>query len=299
MKIGLALSGGGIKGAAHIGVLQALEEENIKFEFISGTSSGSIVATLYACGYKPSEIYDLFKKYCDQITYIDFVNILKLFKNIIIKGKISIDGLNSGKKIEKLVEKACKEKNIKNINQINFNLMIPAVDLNNGEIYYFKTNNKEYIKRENRLTNNVKNIYNAEISKVVRASCSYPGIFSPCDFKNIKLIDGGIRENTPWKELKNEGADNVICVCFETIDKINKVEKEKNIFEVIMSSIDIMQYELFNYELFGADYIIKIRTEKISLLDKSQINYLYNLGYQTTKNKIKEIKLKLNKNNLK
>lgn len=48
MRLGLALSGGGTKGIAHIGVLKALEEENVKFEFISGTSSGSIIATLYA-----------------------------------------------------------------------------------------------------------------------------------------------------------------------------------------------------------------------------------------------------------
>ena len=57
MKLGLALSGGGIKGAAHIGVLKAFEDENIKIDYISGTSSGSIVATLYAIGYKPEEIY--------------------------------------------------------------------------------------------------------------------------------------------------------------------------------------------------------------------------------------------------
>ena len=49
MKLGLCLAGGGIKGVAHIGVIKALEEENVKFDFISGTSSGSIVATLYAC----------------------------------------------------------------------------------------------------------------------------------------------------------------------------------------------------------------------------------------------------------
>ena len=53
MNFGLALSGGGVKGAAHIGVLKALEEENIKIDYIGGTSSGSIVATLYAVGYKP------------------------------------------------------------------------------------------------------------------------------------------------------------------------------------------------------------------------------------------------------
>ena len=56
MKIGLCLSGGGIKGAAHIGVIKALEEENIKIDCISGTSSGSIVAAMYAMGYSSNEM---------------------------------------------------------------------------------------------------------------------------------------------------------------------------------------------------------------------------------------------------
>ena len=67
MKLGLCLAGGGVKGAAHIGVLKALAEEKIDIDYISGTSSGSIVATLYAVGYKPEEIYILFKKYCKEI----------------------------------------------------------------------------------------------------------------------------------------------------------------------------------------------------------------------------------------
>ena len=58
MKLGLCLSGGGIKGAAHIGAIKALEEENIEFDAIAGTSAGSIVAVMYACGYNSSEMYN-------------------------------------------------------------------------------------------------------------------------------------------------------------------------------------------------------------------------------------------------
>ena len=67
MKLGLALSGGGIRGIAHAGVLKALEENNIKIEAVGGTSAGSIVAALYAMGYKPYYIYVLFKKYAQDI----------------------------------------------------------------------------------------------------------------------------------------------------------------------------------------------------------------------------------------
>lgn len=67
MEIGLALAGGGIRGIAHAGVLKALDENNIKVKAIGGTSAGSIVATLYAMGYKPYYIYVLFKKYAQEI----------------------------------------------------------------------------------------------------------------------------------------------------------------------------------------------------------------------------------------
>jgi len=64
MKKGLCLAGGGVKGAAHIGAIKALEEARIKFDYVGGTSSGSIVACLYACGFTADEMYDIFKKYC-------------------------------------------------------------------------------------------------------------------------------------------------------------------------------------------------------------------------------------------
>ena len=67
MKLGIALSGGGIRGIAHAGVLKALEDNNIKIDIIGGCSSGSIVATLYAMGYSPYFIYRLCKNHSKEI----------------------------------------------------------------------------------------------------------------------------------------------------------------------------------------------------------------------------------------
>ena len=100
MKLGLSLSGGGIKGVSHIGAIKALDEAGIKFDYISGTSSGSIVATLYACGYNTDEIYNIFKKYAKSINedyvikkdYIDLSDesIIKLYNaSDFIHGSIS------------------------------------------------------------------------------------------------------------------------------------------------------------------------------------------------------------------
>ena len=64
---GLCLAGGGVKAAAHIGALKAFEEENIKFDCVSGASSGSIVATMYALGYTSDEMWKMFQKYSKKI----------------------------------------------------------------------------------------------------------------------------------------------------------------------------------------------------------------------------------------
>ena len=67
MSLAVCLAGGGVKGAAHIGVLKAIEEENLEYDYITGTSSGSIVASLNAMGYNSDEIYKLFKKYSKKM----------------------------------------------------------------------------------------------------------------------------------------------------------------------------------------------------------------------------------------
>lgn len=274
MSLGLSLSGGGVKGAAHIGVLKAFEENNIKIDYIGGTSSGSIVATLYAAGFTPDEIYNIFKKYCKKIKYVDFKNIIKLIFGLITTGTIVIDGLNSGKSIEKLINKVCETKGIKNISDLKMPLVIPSVDMNSGEVVCFTS------KKFRAFSNNTIFVHDINIGKAVDASCSFPVVFSPCAYKNKVLLDGGIRENTPWREVELLGADKVISVIFE-----NAVDKTccKNLIDVAFRSFDLMKKELAKYEENGMGYSIKIKSEKVSLLDMSKIDYFYELGYEETK----------------
>ena len=282
MKLGLSLSGGGIKGFSHIGAIKALEEANIKFDYISGTSSGSIVAALYACSYTTEEIYNIFKKYVNEIKYIDLINIKKFFKNLITFKGIQIDGLNSGTKIKKLVTKVCMQKGITNINQVKMPLVIPAVNLRTEELYVFSNNILE-----NR-SSNIKYINNIDLGTAVQASCSYPGVFSPCRYKQDLLVDGGIAENIPWRETKRAGADKVLSIVFT--DKTPKKCCD-NIFEVINKSFSILCKELAEYEWDGADYLLKIKEPKVGLLEKKKMNELYQEGYIQTKQKIGDTNL--------
>ena len=94
-------------------MLKALEEENVNIDIISGTSSGSIVAALYAAGYTPEDIYLFFKKYAKSATKFNVGNIFKLIYGILFKSKIIITGLNNGNYLEKIIDIKLSEKNVK------------------------------------------------------------------------------------------------------------------------------------------------------------------------------------------
>lgn len=281
---GLCLAGGGIKAAAHIGALKALEEEGIQFDCVSGASSGSIVATMYALGYTSDEMWEMFKNYAKKIKYFEWKNILKLILGLLFKRKIVIDGLNSGKVIEKIIKEICSKNQIENINEIKMPLMISMVGLQNGTVYI--ASSKEV--RGKLLLDNTKYITDIPIATAVRASCSFPVVFSPCTYDGIQLIDGGTRENFPWRPLKQIGVDEVIGIAFDTI----YCHKDccQDIIEVATRAMELQGRELAVYEEQGIHHLININLKKVSLLDSSKAEELYKIGYEQTKKQVKELK---------
>ncbi len=280
---------GGAKGAAHIGVLQALKEENINIDYISGTSSGSIVATLYACGYNPYNIMHIFNMYCKQIADYDKMLPFKVI-NTLFTGKIKIKGLAKGEKLENTIRSFCMSKNIKDISQIHMPIAIPTVDLNTGEIiYYLNTyiDEKSSIDRSN-FDDIPSYKYRGNISSIVRASCSFPAVFEPKIYDRKILIDGGVRVNTPVSILKKMGAQKVIAVSFNKNDNCSTYSS--NIVSITLKSFDIMSHQINEKELENADYVLDLYTDDVSLLDGSKTSKLATQGYTITKNNIKRIK---------
>ncbi len=292
MSLGLALSGGGAKGAAHIGVLQALKEENIDIDYISGTSSGSIIASLYACGYNPYNILHMFNMYCRQIADYDKLLPFKVFGTM-FTGKISIKGLAKGDKLESIIRNFCMSKNIKDISDFKMNIAIPTVDLNTGEIIYYlnkKINESNVTYRKFDDTPSYK--YSGNIASIVRASCSFPAVFEPKVFDGKVLVDGGVRVNTPVSILKKMGADKTLAVTFSKKDTCKTYPS--NIVTISLKSFDIMGHQVNESEIQKADYVLDLCTDDISLLDGSKTNMLANIGYSTAKSKIKDIKKAFN-----
>lgn len=288
MQIGLVLSGGGVKGAAHIGVLKALQEENIKISSIAGTSSGSIVAALYACGYSPDQIYYIFKRYCKCITVYDKALPFKVIGTL-FTGKINVKYLAKGDNFERIMRSFCIRKNKRNIEEIDIPIIIPAVDIVDGQIVYF-TNVKD-TKDRIIYDDTPDYIYNGDIAKIVRASISVPGVFEPKRIRNHILVDGGIRENSPVSALKkiSKNDEKIAVIYFE---KIENTRVPKNIIDTLVKSYDIMGHEINIWEINKADYKIDIESRSIGMLDMSKIDYMVSLGYRKMKRYIKENNLK-------
>lgn len=288
MSLGLALSGGGSKGAAHIGVLKALEDRNIHIDYISGTSSGSIIAALYACGYKPSELLDFFNIYCNQIGDYDKLVPLKLMSTM-FTGKIGVKGLAKGEKLEYIINSFCTRKNINDISQVKFPLAIPTVDINSGEVLYFMSKKiDETIKKRQTFDDSPTYIYNGKLSSIVRASSSFPGVFEPKLLNGKILVDGGVRVNTPISILRKMGANNVIAVSFDKNKKYT--DNNLNVISVSLKAFDIMGHQVNEDELNSSDLIIRPDIPgNISLLDCRMTNLLAKIGYESTINLIDSI----------
>ena len=280
MKLGLALSGGGIRGIAHAGALKALEDNNIKIDIIGGTSAGAMISTLYAMGYTPYYIYMLFKRYAKEI--IGYANVPIIFgiKRFVASKKLKVIGEDIGKMLEEEYSRLAKNKGIKNIKDINtMPIVIPTVDVQES---------KEYIFTNIVPIDNKKNKYITEIpiGKAVRASSSFPGVFSPCKYKHYKFIDGGVLNNVPVAEVKKQGADKVIAINFKADD----IDETSNMMDLGMRTIDIMGNKISEENLSQSDFVLTIQTDKTGLLDIEKLDSCYKYGYQAVIDNLDAIK---------
>ena len=276
MRLGLALSGGGVRGIAHAGVLKALEENNIKIDVIGGTSAGSMVSSLYAMGYKPEEIFDCFKKNYNKIvgkSFFPFINEIKKIRQ-------PLGGLNDGENIEEIFQQLARNKNIENINNIKMPIVIPTVDIVDAKQYVFTNNIPEDELKSNTYITDI------SVGKAIRASSSFPAMFNLCPIDEHKFMDGGALNNVPVEEVKKQGADKVIAVKFDG-DEINE---KSSMIDIVMKTIDIMGNKIIEEELENSDLVLNIHTEKVGLFEVNKMEECFRRGYETALENIDKIR---------
>ena len=271
--------GGGLKGVAYIGVIKALKELGIEPEFISGTSSGSLFAASYAMGFSPEDIKELTNEYYQTLTKLDKKSISKAVFTYITSGTAKIEGIIDGIKISNLINVLCNKNNIKNMNEIDTNLAICTVDtISTNECIFLSKECKEK-------TENVDYIYNAPIGTATRASMSFPGVFTPCNYEKYNFIDGGTTDNYPTKILKTMGAEKVIGLHFRLDDYIPR----EDIFAVLLRAVDIFSLGDVRVAENYADLSIEIDAKGTSLLEIDDIDKLIETGYNAIMNNKEKI----------
>ena len=280
MKIGVALSGGGIRGIAHAGVLRALEENGIKIDIIGGTSCGSMVASLYAMGYTPHYIYILFKRYAKDIAALNTKPIISGLQSHFFKSKKVFSSLKDGEIIETVYNKLALRKGIKNLDEIQMPLVIPSVDITESKEYIFTNSIPE--NAEDKL----QYITDITVGKAVRASSSFPAVFNPCLMGTHAFMDGGALDNVPVNEVRKQGADKVIAVKFDA----DPVDENSNIMDIVMKTIDIMGSKISEESLEMSDIVLNVYTDKVGLLDIEKLDNCYKYGYNCVVENIDKIK---------
>ena len=280
MKLGLALSGGGIRGIAHAGVLKALEENNIKIDAIGGTSSGSIIATLYAMGYSPYYIYILFKKYAKDLVNQNSISKVTSIGNFMANKKGNFQGFYTGEEIENGFNNIALRKGVKKISDIKMPIVIPTVDVQDSKKYIITNKIPE------KSSPNTEYINNIDIGKAIRASSSFPVVFSPCEYNKHRFLDGGILDNFPTTEVKKQGVDKTITVNFKSDD----IDENSNIMDIVMRTIDIMGNKISEENISNSDMVLTIQTDKTGLLETEKLDECYKYGYRQTIEQIDKIK---------
>lgn len=280
-SLGLAFGGGGLRGAAHLGVLQVLHENNINPRYISGTSAGALVAACYAAGCTPEQIEREFST-AGREDYLDY-NWRKLAGwgfNCFMKRKARLPyGVIKGDRLEKLVYKLTRGKTLA---EAELPLAVTAVDLDTGRRVIFTNCDMEI---EDTRTIIIKD---ALLSEAVRASTSIPVTFVPRQWQGLRLVDGGLKDIVPVQVLKIMGADYVLGVDLLA----GKFEQPvQDMFEIIQRSIDIMVQETswLDQQLF-ADYIISPEVEDIGLGQTEKIPECIQAGRQAMYQALPKVK---------
>jgi NTE family protein len=262
-KIGLVLSGGGAKGFAHIGVLKVLEEAGIKIDYIGGTSMGSIIGGLYASGYNASQIDSIFK----QTNFDDLINdyIPRSSKNFY------------GKKNDELYAIVLPFS--------NFRIGIPEAlskGMYNYNLLSSLTRNVRHVRDFNKLPTpflcigtNIETgeevlLNKGNLVQAMMASAAFPSLFTPVEIDGKLLVDGGVVNNYPIKEVRDLGADIIIGV--DVQDDLMKRKNLKNATRILVQITNLQSIDKMKNKIKNTDVYIKpdIRDYGVISFDKGE-----------------------------
>ncbi len=256
MKIGLALGGGGAKGFAHLGVLEALSDAGIEFDVVAGTSIGALIGAVYVSGN-----IDNLKNFATNISMTDLPFMLGPTWP---KG-----GLFSGNYVEELVDKFVS---IQNIEDLAKPFAAVTVDLNKAEVITFTK---------------------GDLKRAIRASTSIPGVFKPVFYEDKILVDGGVLESVPLDAVRSLGADFIVAVDLlsDISGNQNFDQGKPSIIEIVQRSSIVAQRKITEYK-FKEDppnVVLRPPLSQVGVMDFHNGRPIYEIGRKTAQEILPEL----------
>lgn len=288
-SVGLVMSGGGARGLAHIGVIKALEENNIPIDYVAGTSMGAIIAALYAMGYSPEEMEEVIasdefkrwysgKKGKEEIFYFrrneetpDILNLRMDTRDsirIVMPSLTLVDPTQMNFAFMQMFSEAnaaCKN---------NFDSLMVPFRCVASDVY-----NKQQV------------VYSeGELGDAVRASMSFPLVFKPIKKDSVLMYDGGIYNNFPADVMQHDFAPDIMIG--SVVSKNPTLPKEGD----LMSQVENLVMNKSNYTLPDSNGIlINMKLDNISLLEFDKLKQLSTLGYNKMSEKMDSLKMRVHR----
>lgn len=288
-KVGLVLSGGGAKGLTHIGIIRALEENNIPIDYITGTSMGAIVGSLYAMGYSPDDMEVLlkseeFKRWYSGEVEEEYMYYFKKnqptpeFLNIRLSFR---DSLN--------IKPQFLPSSVVNPIQMNLvflDLYARATAACGGDFNKlfvpFRCVASDVYNKKQLIMNR------GDLGDAVRASMSFPFMFKPIEIDSVLAYDGGIYNNFPTDVMRDDFHPDVI---IGSVVATNPTKPKEN---DLMSQIENMVMQKTDYSVPESEGIVMtFKYDDVNLMDFQRIDELHDIGYNRTMSMMDSIKSRI------
>ncbi|MFV0497749.1 MAG: patatin-like phospholipase family protein [Candidatus Fimivivens sp.] len=275
MSFSLSLSGGGCRGATHVGVLAALQEAGLTPCAVSGSSAGAIVAGLYAYGYTPDELIEIcheLEQKGERLIDLNILGIACAVGQLARRRPITLPGLLKGERLRSLLKqltKGCA------LSQVRLPVCIASVDLCSGETVAFSQRKPVHA------LSNVRWSHDVRLYEAIYASCCVPVIFAPPTSMSGILVDGGVTDNLPINLLLACDAPNIIAV--DISENYAPVNGE-GIFEIASHSLSAMSRRLRDCTVRGERLLIRPKLpENAGLFTFSLMSECIESGYTATR----------------
>lgn len=286
-KISVVLSGGGARGFSQIGVLKSLEENNIQFSNIVGTSIGAILGGLYASGYSANDLDTLVRR----------TNWSEVFS---LNNSVDRSSLFFDQKLE-------DDRNLLSLRFKDFSLQIPKAISNGNNFNLFLQNliwasaylpygDFDKLKVQFRavttdlISGHSYTFSYGDLVKAIRASATVPLRFQPIIYQDKLLVDGGILANIPINQTKEFSPNFIIAV--NSTSELTEKEKLQAPWDIADQVVTIMSEKLQNWYT-EPDFLIKPEIGDYSNLNFDSVQTLINTGYKATQDIVSEIKQKV------